>query len=555
VRGGAQAACGLRLALILALALVSGAPLLGREEEPENGAGEPEGVEAGPAAEGPKEPEPWFVFPEPLADFAKDPTLGGKLHLVYRASYTCRFFDFKSFDFPFPQAVSGDDREYAEELARRRDGADHDLDQYFSATWKELLTAEEGLWQSIDADLSFRRFRDLDGSPANEASLSTFDTFSGNRAFQLYTLSASLEAFERHLRLTAGRQLAREAEWVHFDGATASLRGVTFLGKEAEVAAFGGSRVRFFPRTSASRDGIWGGHVRYWPALDTQLTFSDVYYVDNSFQAELRQSFPALGWLALAYRQINERPESARLDASVLWSAWNLELFFTYLARLGRTSDTFLFDFTRSARRDGAVFFNIGDLEPFDEWTLEARKGFLEYYGVFAGGAVHRLRKRDRKDLYNTDWQEAWVGLDVLHAPWKGFTGRATVRYLHSDLPRQRLRLDPTEVITNGTPDFQEQDLAGDGEPDFLGFELLLEQDFFRKLAAGVVVVFRGYDYRSNYAFIDNLTATSATAYLRWRATARSRFHLSYSYDRDFRLLYPDLEALHTVRLQYIFSF
>ena len=87
------------------------------------------------------------------------------------------------------------------------------------------------------------------------------------------------------------------------------------------------------------------------------------------------------------------------------------------------------------------------------------------------------------------------------------------------------------------------------------GADLLLEQDFSRVVAAGVVFVFRGYDYRSNYAFLENFTASSATAYVRWNPTRRIQWQVSYSHDRDFDKLYPDLEALHSVRVQFSYRF
>ena len=47
------------------------------------------------------------------------------------------------------------------------------------------------------------------------------------------------------------------------------------------------------------------------------------------------------------------------------------------------------------------------------------------------------------------------------------------------------------------------------------------------------------------------MDATSVGVYARWRATSRAQWYLSYSYDRDYEFVNPDLEALHTIRVQF----
>jgi len=491
-----------------------------------------------------------------LSELHEDPTLGGKISLYYTAVYRGRFHEFGDFAFPFPDAVSPDDQIWAEQLRRRhRNWDDHDLDQYLSLSWDEILSPEEeSWWQKVDLDLSLRYFKDLDGSPAGEASLGTFDALAGNDQLRLQSLNATAELFDRHLEVRAGRQQLRGAEWIRFDGAKVRFRGVSFLGREVELSVFGGSRVRFFRRASSQHVGVGGASLTIWPWDGALFRLSDVYFLDNSLEAELRQSF-GLGQVALTYRQIDESPSSIRADLHLEWQRSQLSLDLGYRGRLGDAVDDFDFDFTRSRRRDpsGTRYLWFGGLAPYDEVSLEARKGIFERWGVLAGGTVHRLRDREARDEWSTDWQEAWLGVDVVHAPWKGFTGRATVRYLHTDQRRRVLRFDADSVITNGIPDFQAVDITGDGEPDFLGVDLLVEQDFSRVVAAGAVLVFRGYDYQSNYAFLENLTASSATGYLRWNPGPRTTWQISYSHDRDFDKIYPDLEALHTVRLQFTY--
>ena len=489
-----------------------------------------------------------------------DPTLDGKLHLTYRARYTAKIFEFKRYEFPFsgPGQISSADRDQARLLAERhKDTTDQDFDQYFALRVEDLYPVKDSkALQAVQGEASFRYFKDIDGSPRGEEARDGLDHFSHHEDFQLQTLLARAETLDRHLQLTLGRQFGYEAEWLHFDGATATFRGLQVLGREVELSAFGGSRVTFYPRSASSLDGIEGGHVKAWLLENTRLKLSDVYYVDNSFQAELRQDLSRAAWVLLQYRQINEDPHSITFEGTVGWLKKAFTLYFLYIGKLGRNADDFNFDYTQSARRsrdsDKDRFFNIGDIEPYDEGTLELRKELSSRFGVLGGGTLHYLRARDRKNNYNTDWQEAWLGFD-LHEPfWKGMTGRATARYVHTDLPRRIIRLNADDVIQNGAPDFKPGDITGDGEPSFFGLEFLLEQDFARKVAVGGTAAFRSYDYQSNYVELKGLRAASLSVYARYRMTAATQWLLSYSYDRDYQFVNPDFDSLHTVRLELV---
>jgi hypothetical protein len=496
----------------------------------------------------------------PISAFWNDPTLDGKLHLTYRARYTAKVFDFKKYEFPFsgPGQISSADREQARLLEERhKDTSDQDLDQYFALRVENLYPVKDSkALQAVSGEASCRYFKDLDGSPGGEEARDGFDHFAHRQDFQLQTLLARAETFDRHLQLAFGRQFGYEAEWLHFDGATAIFRGLKVLEREVELSAFGGSRVTFYPRSASSLDGIEGGHVKVWLAEKTRLKLTDVYYVDNSFQAEIRQDLSSASWVLLQYRQINEDPHSVVLEGTAQWLEKAFTLYFLYVGKLGRNADDFNFDFTQSARRsrdgDKDRFFNIGDIEPYDEGTLELRKELGGWFGLFGGGTLHYLRERDRRNNYNTDWQEAWVGFDLHEPLWKGLTGRATARYVHTDLPRRLIRLKADDVIQNGVPDFKPEDLTGDGEPGFFGLELLLEQDFARKVAVGGTAVFRSYDYQSNYVELQDLKAASLGVYARYRMTAATQWLLSYSYDRDYQFLNPDFDSLHTVRLEFV---
>jgi hypothetical protein len=153
---------------------------------------------------------------------------------------------------------------------------------------------------------------------------------------------------------------------------------------------------------------------------------------------------------------------------------------------------------------------------------------------------VHRLRQRSAEDNYNTDWQEAWLGVDATDPLWKGLTGRALVRYVHTTCRAANFRLNVDDTLNNGVPDFQPEDATGTGEPSYLGVETSSSRTSSRKVAVGATAVLRAYDQQSNFAELDGLTASSLGAYVRWRTTAWTQLYLSYAYDTDYRYFNPD---------------
>ncbi len=486
-----------------------------------------------------------------------DPTLGGKLHLTYRISYRAQLYDFGRYRFPF-DPVTDDDREQARQLRRlRRDErSDQDIDQYFALRATDLFVPweEANLIQSTRFETSFRYFKDIDGSGAGSEGLDGYDRLSDRDALQLYKLFARVETFDRHLEITAGRQQARHSEWVHFDGVAARFRGLAVLEREVELDGFVGSRVRFYRRASAARDLIAGGSATVSFSDATTLRLSDVYYLYNTFEGELRQTLPDLGWLAFRYRQIGSEPHSIGADGFFEWPSTRWTLHARYLGKVSDIEDDVFFDYTQSTRgrsTGGAEeHFHLGGQSPYDEFFIEARKGLFEHYGVLLGATAHLVR--DDEDRFNSDWFEVWLGADVSDVPWRGFSGHATIRYVDTDLPRRVVRLDAT-ALENALPDFRPEDLAGDGEPSFLGFELLAEQDFERVVAVGGTVVIRSYEYRSHFARIEDLSAVALGGYVRWRATERSRWELRYDYDRDDRFVAPGIDGVHTVRAQFTY--
>ncbi len=479
-----------------------------------------------------------------LEDSRIDPSLGGRLHLDYRLTYQARFYKHRPYEFPFPDEVTPIDERFAAELKELHGyDEDQDIDQYLSIRTHNLFTPgrSSGLYQNFDTELSLRYFRDIDGTPPRTTAVSVFR----KEEFQLRTLNAKLEMLQRHLELTLGRQYVESAEWVHIDGGKATVRGLGLFDRPVEIEAFAGRRVAFY--RTIDRKEIYGGRISYLPTRDTRIEFANVYYIDNTFRADVFQRITP-DWTAfVSYRQINLDPESVRFETTYQDASRGFELRAFYLGKLGERADDFDFDYTFSDRVSGDDAdhdrrFNISDIKPFDDLGLELRQELTERCGAFAGGTVHHVRAGGERDAYNTDWYEVWAGLDVNHVPWEGLTGRLTLRYMDTDLPRRQLREpdDPLYLV----------DIVGDGEPDFLSLEFLLEQAFGQEIALGAHVNFRSYSYDSRFASLDNLDALALDGYFRYRFGPYTTCYLAVSYETDADYFSADFDELLGLKLQ-----
>jgi len=527
----------------------------GPQEPPAESADAP--LEPAPAAEG--EPlgetaaEDGEVKRAFLADFTKDPTLGGKLHLTYQASLGAKFFRYHPYVLNFPADATVDDLQTAAELeARHRERRrDLDFDQYLAIRTYDLFlpSQEDGFLQGVDTEASVRWFNDLDGSPTGDEAQSTYDSLDGRERLQVRTLNARLKLLDRHLELRGGRMYIEGAEWLFLDGAEATAKGLALFGLPFEVTGFAGARVSFFE--TVSRTTVWGGAFRIWPWGGGRIELADAYFLENTFQARFDQRLGEWGTTRLTYRQIDEDPQSLAADLQIDGGESGWTLWLEYFGKFGLQAKDFVFDYTSltqaSARdRQALRYFNLGDLDPFDEASGEARWAWTDRIGLLAGATAHIPRGSSHRDEFNTEWYEVWGGFDTSHVPWDGFTTRTVARYMHADLPRRKpATVDP----------FLVQDVEADGEPSFFGVELLIEQDLARRVALGATAEFRLYKYDSRFAHLDQLLGLGATAYARFRQNRFLTYSILYAYDRDFEFVNPDFEEVHGVRAEMVFSF
>lgn len=483
-----------------------------------------------------------------LEKFEKDPSLGGRMHFTYRADYRAQVFDHDDLNFLFPEEVEAVDRQFAAELRERhRNNRDQDFDQYVALRLNRLFRSySNSTFQGADFDFSGRYFKDVDGTASGNESLDGFDRLSGRDDFQLRTLNTRLSLAEKRVLLTLGRQTIASAEWVHLDGGRVLARGLGLFERPVEIEAFAGSRVSYY--STIDQSFIAGGAVRYFPTEATRLELSNVHYLENSLQAEAFQRFgPSVDGL-LRFRMINEDAESVQLETGYNNLDLGLELDLSYYGKFGLNADDFNFDYTfveRSRKDDDHDYrFNIGDIKPFDEITLEGRKEIVPDLGVLLGGTGHWLRSGS-PDVYNSDWYEVWVGADTLHFPFEGLTACVILRYRDTDLPTRTIR-------SRGTPELF-TDVISDGEPQFLGVELTLEQEFAGRISVGTLFEYRHFDFEGRFLDISGLHAVGTTVYGRYRQSEILSYYLAYSFERDLQDVTssPDFDHLHAVHARF----
>ncbi len=501
------------------------------------------------------EDHPWAEEGESVGFFGKtfnlwsafkdDPSLGGKLRASYRLTYRGNFFKTGSFRFADPNQVIADDLTFARELeALHSKKRDQDFDQSLSISTKDLFYdgQSDSLFNGIESELSVRRYKDIDGVRDSELGIGILDRRSNGEDVQLRQLNMTVRAWEERVRLTMGRQTIHSAEWLQLDGARLRLRGIGFFGKPVEWEGFGGELVTFY--RAPRRKEVYGGSFTYYPTNKTRLILSDVVFVRNTFQAELFQRVVDGLTLRSVYRQIDEDPESIHFDLLGQELFPGFEWRLSYHGKLGKRAEDFIFDFTypeggSSGEVDFAERLGISDLKPYDEVTLEIRQEIVQYLGAFIGGTGHWIRGGSSRDTFNTNWLEAWLGLDVLHFPWEGFTGRLTLRYLDTDLPRRTLRSEDDPFLF--------VDTIGDGDPDFLGLEFLIEQDFGRNLSIGSTFEYRNYTRDNRFLRLKGLDGYSLSGFFRYRPTSILSLSLAYTYEEDTPFFEGDLRSAHGV--------
>jgi hypothetical protein len=266
----------------------------------------------------------------------------------------------------------------------------------YSKLGVEGLTFSGVLWYGADVDGT------TEGSPLADL----LDTYEGRDELRAYRALLDYRVSEA-LSVKAGRQNVTSAERATIDGGL-----VTFESDcgHLDVELFAGRRVSFY--SDPDEKAIYGGNVELRPTPTTRLRLMDLYYIENSFEAQLYQKLGALGQARVGYRQFGGEPLElgGELDTP-LWADAEMTLF--YKRKLSDANETYGYDYT-AFKDENAAALGFGSFAASSDYGVELRQGLFNslLYG-YARARFHNVLDDIDEDEYNTDYTEVTAGAQL----------------------------------------------------------------------------------------------------------------------------------------------
>jgi hypothetical protein len=317
---------------------------------------------------------------------------------------------------------------------------DQDLDFWARAEARSLYGGK------ADGRLTFRAFKDIDGTVAGDPLSQVGDSYSHRGAVQLYEGYFSLHApAGLQANVSLGRQYVPIGAGyaASFDGATARGR---FLDNSVRVVLFGGQRVSHYrePDTKA----ILGGSLSTTPWNGGAIELSDLKYTRHLWEAALAQRFPGDQAAGAHVAFVGGDPESVRLSANLrLPAAFFVDAGYLRTMGKGTGSKEFPFDFT-SLDDASSSRLQLGLPAPYARYRVNVRKR-LNANLALSGGATRRklIHTEDEDENNRSDWEGEGTA-DVRDFPVAGLT--AFLRYRHVWEDRQKTPNGNSSVLTAG---------------------------------------------------------------------------------------------------------
>jgi len=395
--------------------------------------------------------------------------------------------------------------DYRYEMAHLESGRDiDDQDIFFTAT----AGTEKLLLENLETRVSARWSKDIDGAYSEESGAEEWIDLRDvrHRSRQLLFLTqayARLTDVGEAVDVTAGRQYAQEVEWAHFDGV--SVASDRKNGNPWSAGAFVGRRVDFW--RTLEHQAVVGGHAG-WRFGQVDLAASDVYLVRNSLELRGTASTeegdlgPVGGMAQVTYKQIDERPDIARLFLNPRVDATGTDISVLYEHKFRTGRKTFNFDYVSI---DGDIDrLRFTEVVPYDRLEVKAWQRIVEPLGVYAAVDMLRLTDEGEADGFNASYIAPSGGLDLNGWPSKGTT--ASTRITYSNFHRPPVSSD--EPFDG---------LRGTGEEDWLEVMAEVRQSFGRALHVGLEYVYEEFNMRTRFADVGRIRAQS------WRVYAKVR--------------------------------
>jgi hypothetical protein len=402
--------------------------------------------------------------------------------------------------------------------------------------WETLLDlGTQGFGSDrINTHFTLRQEQDLTHVNAGAPAQDVVETFPGSREYQV--LDASLEihgkpsdGYWSGLAAEIGRINIYGAELASLDGAAISLDRPRF-----KVTVYGGRRFTYF--SDPDQRGIGGANVEFKLSRDMSFEYDGLWYIKGSHNFAFRKRFGTAWMWSSNFRVVGGSPTD--FSTQVMWApdSGKTTLRAGFYQQL--TADEYFYDFTESARDNDPhnvlPALNLGPLEPYSQFTIDARRTLTDRLRL--GGSVWVRRLLDAKDQgpFDTSFEDYRVNSQV-------FPLRKTELFMEYH-QRNSDRLSPLNSTT-----LDNISVAGETSVKDLTGEV--RQSFGEgRFGLSGGVYYRRVSLQDQFYYVNGLHQSGWLAGAWWKVSPRERVFFDYNLDNDFFLFTPDLKnsrALH----------
>ncbi|MBM4062894.1 MAG: hypothetical protein FJ265_17635 [Planctomycetes bacterium] len=304
------------------------------------------------------------------------------------------------------------------------DEADHDL--------VELLSLDFGnaARDTVSGRVMGRLTYDLDGYDTTFASIN--DAYGDRFDALLYDAYADLNKVPGFSRVRLGRQSVVETpEVAWFDGAHAT--SAEFTDFALQFGAYGGASTHLY-ESSRSGDLVAGAYAQGRPWTGARLRLDYMRLEDDGRFGEHDDDLLGAGFWQEVGKRLRfdaqySRIASADRDAQghVLYRVpeWDLWVRGGYFRLLEAQGELVL---------EADPFFQaLNRLFPYDQWSLQAAKGFADLVRLQAAMDLRRVDDAGDVGFYNRDYDRWSATVTLLELGVKGLTASGTVDLWDTD--------------------------------------------------------------------------------------------------------------------------
>lgn len=303
----------------------------------------------------------------------------------------------------------------------RTSGGAHDQDFYETL----VLDVGDSRKDGVTAHVMGRLAGDLDGQSDRDGQYvypNLADAWSDPVQGLLYEAWVDVHDAPKLAALRLGRQSDFQTPvFAYFDGislATNSAGAWNWRG-----GAYGGVPVRLYEQSATGDElfGLWG-EARPWTGGRVRLDWMHIEdrdrFAANSndlLGASLSQRLDERSRVDVNYTRLEETDRDVRVRGTWSDPANDLSVQASWY-RLLEVQKSFALEFD-------PFFESLQDFQPYDQFRLQASKGFGEHWRADGGLDLRRLDESSSEGAYNHDFDRGWLSLVMLDlAAVKGLT-------------------------------------------------------------------------------------------------------------------------------------